>query len=153
LDETRLAVGPIRVPVSGPCPMQPRDAGIRVLGPHSRSRLRIVLGGDGVKDRAELKGFLIPQKQTHSLNPGHVGLLADRHWRTCTPTLPWGFQWVNALRAWTVDRVIAELPWLGPLDQHEALDALSGQRDELSQALRRALQTCGRRSLMRLSCC
>jgi hypothetical protein len=34
LDETRLTVGPIRVPVSGRCPMQPRDAGIGVLGPH-----------------------------------------------------------------------------------------------------------------------
>jgi hypothetical protein len=49
---------------------------------------------------------------------------------------------VDTLRTWTVDRVIAELPWLGPLDQREPLVALSGQSDELSQALRRALQTC-----------
>jgi hypothetical protein len=87
-------------------------------------------------DRPELKGFLIPQRRSH------VGLLADRHWRTVCATSSRGFQWVDTLRTWTIDRVIAELPWLGPLDQREPLVALPGQSDELSQALRRALQTC-----------
>jgi hypothetical protein len=48
----------------------------------------------------------------------------------------------NTLRPWTVDRVVAELHLLGPLHQREPLEALSGQRDALSQALRRALQAC-----------
>jgi hypothetical protein len=63
-----------------PFPPQPR------LRRHSRSRapLRTVLGGDGVQDRSELKGFLIPQKRSP------VGLLADRHWRTVCPTLALG---------------------------------------------------------------
>jgi hypothetical protein len=80
-----------------PCPMPRRR--------HSRSRalLRTVLGGDGVQDRPELKGFLMPQKRSH------VGLLADRHWRTaCANSSPRGFQWVDTMRTWTVDRVIAE---------------------------------------------
>jgi hypothetical protein len=47
----------------------------------------------------------------------------------------------NALQAWTLDRVIAELPRLGRFDQREPLGALSDQRDALCQALRRALHT------------
>jgi hypothetical protein len=47
----------------------------------------------------------------------------------------------NALPAWTIDRVIAELPRLGRFDQREPLEALSDQRDALREALRRALPT------------
>jgi hypothetical protein len=84
----------------------------------------------------------IPPKRTHSLNLGHVGLLADRHRRSVCANSSLGLSTAGHFAVWTVDRVITELPWLGPLDQRESLVALSGQRDELSQALRRALQTC-----------
>jgi hypothetical protein len=47
----------------------------------------------------------------------------------------------NAVQAWTLDRVISELPRLGRFDQREPLNALSGQRDALCQALRQALLT------------
>src|SRR5215475_12357006 len=47
----------------------------------------------------------------------------------------------NTLQAWTLDRVITQLPRLGRFDQGEPLDALSDQRDALRQALRQALLT------------
>jgi len=47
----------------------------------------------------------------------------------------------NTLQAWTLDRVITQLPRLGRFDQREPLDALSDQRDALRQALRQALLT------------
>ena len=47
----------------------------------------------------------------------------------------------DTLQAWTLERIVTQLPRLGRFDQREPLDALSDQRDALCQALRQALLT------------